>query len=147
MWNEIVSNLANFSSAVLTGIDEDGYPFSIRCHPRIDQERQALRIQLTDNTHIQPGAAGLLCHSHDDLLWNLKSFLVTGHLQRDQNGWVFQPAKFIPGDGLSGSIGEVKMLISCRNTANRYLKKRGLPRPKIPWTDLKSLREKANRIT
>ena len=33
MWTEIEKHLPQFESAVLNVRDEDGYPYSIRCHP------------------------------------------------------------------------------------------------------------------
>jgi len=145
MWPEIVSNLAKFPSAVLSGTDAQGYPFSIRCIPEVDQARQVLRISLSGDVPIQPGAAGLLCHSHDELLWNLKSFLVRGRLEQDDRGWVFRPEKFIPGGGMQGPLGDMKAMIRTRGIANRYLKKRRLPRPKVPWDEIKALRAEAKR--
>ena len=145
MWPEIVSNLAKFSSAVLTGTDADGYPFSIRCHPEVDQASQVLRIRLSGDVPIQPGPAGLMCHSHDELLWNLKSFLVRGRLEQDDRGWVFRPQKFIPGGGMGGPIGDMKAMWKTRGVANRYLEKHGLPRPKVPWDEIKALRAEAKK--
>ena len=145
MWSEIVSNLAKFSSAVLSGTDAQGYPFSIRCTPEVDQAGQVLRLNLSASVPIQPGPASLLCHSHDELLWKLKSFLVRGRLEQDDRGWVLRPEKFIPGGGVGGPLGEMQAMIRTRAIANRYLEKRGLPRPKVPWDEIKALRAEAKK--
>lgn len=145
MWNEIVSNLQKFSSVVLTGTDAKGYPFSVRCNPEVDQARQVLRIGLSNDIPIQPGAAGLMCHSHDEFLWKLKAFLVRGNLEQDDQGWVFRPQKFIPGGGIGSPVGDMKAMFKTREAANRYLQKRELPRPSVPWSDIKALRKEAKK--
>lgn len=145
MWHEIVSNLPKFSSAVLTGTDADGYPFSIRCKPEVDQARQVVRIELSDEVPIQPGPTSLLCHSHDELLWDLKAFLVRGRLEQDENGWILWPEKYIPGGGIEGPVANMRSLFKTRAAANRYLEKRGLSRPSVPWEDIKALRKEAKK--
>lgn len=93
MWNELVKGLAGFSSAVVTGIDAQGYPFSARCTPCEDHTRQVLLVQLPTEATIQPGPAGLLCHYHDELLWNLRILNIRGRLEHEANGWYFIPCK------------------------------------------------------
>lgn len=144
MWDEIVKHLADFSSALLTGVDEAGYPFSVRCRPEPDVDEQVLRVQVPEYTNIQPGSAGLLCHKHDEQLWNLKSFILLGSLKRGAHGWIFRPQRFTPGAGIGGLIGMARFLRSGRRIAKRYLDKRGLERPSIPgdrvhalWAEVK----------
>jgi hypothetical protein len=135
MWDEIVKNLADHSSAVLSGVDGNGYPFSIRCRPVPDQTWQALRMEDPAPHPIRPGPASLLCHAHDDDLWNLRTFNVRGRLEQDGDGWLFHAERVISGgasDSLSG-------LWQARGRAGRYLKKRGLARPAIPWDDYKAI--------
>lgn len=139
MWDEIVEHLADFSSALLTCVDEAGYPFSVRCRPEPDVDEQVLRVQVPEYTNIQPGPAGLLCHKHDEQLWNLKSFILCGSLERGTHGWIFRPQRFTPGAGIGGLIGMVRFLRSGRRIAKRYLDKRGLERPSIPWDRVHAL--------
>ncbi len=141
MWSKLIKELAMFSNAVVTGVDANGYPFSFRCVPLIDDAEQALRIQLPVGIPIQAGRAGLLCHSHDEQLWNLKNFIVQGELESQPGGWVFRPQRFIAGSGTGGPLGDVKMMLNASRSAKRYLAKRGLPRPTIPWDAIKTLRE------
>ena len=145
MWHKITNNMKKFTSAVLTGTDVNGYPFSIRCRPESNPARQTLRLTLPDASPIQPGPAGLLYHSHDELLWNLKSFLVRGRLEREENEWVFYPDKFIPGGGIGGPLDNLKSVFRMRATASNYLKKRALPRPQIPWGDFNALWAEARK--
>ena len=104
MWNELVKHLADYTSAVLTGRDATGYPFSIRCKPEPDTGAQVLRVIVPEYADLRPGSAGLLCHKHDEQLWNLNSFIVRGSLERDTLGWLFRPQQFIPGAGIERSF-------------------------------------------
>jgi len=133
MWDEIKKYLAMFPNAVLTGIDADGYPFSVRCLPMQDEAKQGLRIAGVADGRLQPGPAGILCHSHDEKLWDLKSFQIHGKLERATDGWVFTPERFIAGQGLQGMAGQLQGLSKARADAGRYLEKRGLARPQVQW--------------
>ena len=143
MWNDIVTQLAKFPTAVLTAVDPDGYPFSIRCTPQIDRERQVLRIPYNGETCLKPGPAGLLCHFHNDQLWDLKSFQVLGQLEQAEGSWVFHPERFIPGNGLLGPLDQMKSLFKARADAKKYLQKRGLPRPKVHWDEINQVKAEA----
>jgi hypothetical protein len=131
VWDEIVTHLPSFESAVLSGLDGEGYPYSVRCQPYTDLVRQVLRMRLPAHIPVQPGPASLLCHMHDENMWNLKSFLVRGELSRDARGWSLRPQRFVPGAGIGGPMGMVRFLTSSRRNATSYLKKRELPRPRV----------------
>ena len=145
MWPELVKELADFSSAVVTGIDGSGYPISIRCKPEPDADAQVLRVQIPEYAQIQPGPASLLCHKHDERLWNLKSFTVCGSLEQNARGWSFRPQKFIPGAGIGGMWAMVKFVQSGRRSTQQYLDKRHLVRPKIEWDTLHAIWEDVKR--
>jgi hypothetical protein len=141
VWDEIVRLLPSFESAVLTGVDADGYPYSVRCKPAVDSSARLLRVQLPTYASIQAGQAGLLCHSHDENLWNLESFLVRGVLVKDAGGWRFEPGRFIPGIGIGGLPAMIRFFLSSRRKASRYLKVRNLARPSIPWDEINAARK------
>ena len=142
MWAEITRHLYEFESAVLSGLDEEGYPFSVRCRPYPDASgAEVLKIWLPPGTPVRPGPASLLCHSHDENLWNLKSFLVRGVLVKDAGGWSFEPGKFIPGVGIGGLPAMIRFFISSRRNASRYLKERNLARPSIPWDEINAAKK------
>jgi hypothetical protein len=142
MWAEITGHLYQFESAVLSGLDEEGYPFSVRCRPYPDSSgAEALKIWLPPGTPVRPGPASLLCHSHDENLWNLKSFLVRGVLVKDAGGWSFEPGKFIPGMGIGGLPAMIRFFISSRRKARRYLEERNLARPGIPWDEINAAKK------
>ncbi len=143
MWDEIAEHLPGFESAVLTGLDAEGYPYSVRCRPRTDPVRRVLRVRLFEGIPVRPGPASLLCHSHDENLWNLKSFLVRGELGRDARGWKFHPQRFIPGAGIGGPASMLRLFAGSRRTARRYLERRGLPRPRVPWEEIIAIKARA----
>jgi hypothetical protein len=146
MWAEIQRHLRGFSSPVLTGLDGDGYPFSIRCAPEPDETQQVLRVSLPDWTRIREGPASLLCHSHNQLLWDLRSFMVRGTLEATGGDtWLFRPSRFVPGVGIGGLAGMVRFALAKRGAARRYLHRRGLTRPRIDWAQLKALQARARQ--
>ncbi len=144
MWNNIVKQLSRFTNGVLTGIDSDGYPFSIRCKPQVDETRQVLLINQGGDDHIQPGPAGLLFHSHNDEVWDLKSFQILGSLEKAEQGWVFHVERSIP-EGDPGPFDQIQMLLKSRADAKKYLERCSLPRPKVDWTGIKELRAEAKK--
>ena len=138
MWDEIVKQLQEYENAVLTIVNEDGYPFSIRCTPTPDSENQVLRLDLPNIESIKQGRAGLLWHKHNEQIFDMSSFGVRGSLQRDEKGWYVLPERHIPGAGLA-ITDLLNMVRDGRRTAKKYLAKRGLPRPKIPWKRMQAL--------
>lgn len=143
MWAEIVKYLPTFRSAVLTGTDPQGYPLSVRCMPEPDGAARVLRITLPPGVELRPGPAGLLCHSHDERLWTLRSFNVRGTLERDAGGWTLRPHQFIPGGGISGPLATIRTLRTLRKTAARYLARRGMVAPTIPWARIEAAKAEA----
>ncbi len=59
MWDEITKGLAQFPDAVLTVVDEGGYPLSIRCHPQVDAATKVLRVPSASGLDLRPGLAAL----------------------------------------------------------------------------------------
>ena len=146
MWADIVKRLPRFASAVLTGLDRSGDPVSPRCQPTLDHQAQVLRVVVPDGLEMVPGPAGLLCHQHDDQLWELKSFLLRGSLERASQEWVFRPRQFVSGMDTT-PLSNLRLLRAGRRTAKRYLAARGLPRPTIPWDHYAQLKDQASGRT
>ncbi len=140
MWGEIVNHLPSFESAVLTGLDVEGYPYSMRCKPWADASERVLKMQLPAYASVQAGPACLLCHSHDENLWNLRSFLVRGTLALEGSEWTFEPIRYVSGAGVEGLRGMVNFVTGSRRNTKRYLKKRGLSRPPIPWKAINEIK-------
>ncbi len=146
MWAEVRGHLRGFSSPVLTAVDGDGYPVSIRCQLSLDERQQALRLSLPGWARITPGPASILCHVHNQLLWDLRSFLIRGMLEpTGGDTWLFRPSRFVPGIGIGGLAGIVRFALAKRRTARRYLERRGMARPTIDWGQLKALQARARQ--
>lgn len=144
MWDKIVAALNQFPSAVLTGLDADGYPFSQRCKPQPDHARQVLSIAPFGEARLQPGPASLLCHSHNEEIWNLKSAQVLGRIEQSEQGWVFIPERFLSGMAPS-PLDQVQSLRNNQAEAKKYLEKRGLSRPRVPWEEIRALQAEGKK--
>jgi hypothetical protein len=139
MWPDLVAALARFPDAVLTGRDPDGHPAAGRCRPRPDPAAQIVRIEPVPGLDLGDGPASLLCHSHDQHLWALRSFLAHGALTHADGGatWVFTPTRLSMGTGMTGPVGDLRGFLAARRRAARYLAGRGQARPVIPWARLR----------
>lgn len=137
MWPDIRRYSASFDSAVLTGVDAGGFPFSIRCTPQFDDQQQVIRLEPVAGIPITAGQAGMLFHKHNEQLWDLKMFLVLGRLEQTDQTWVFRPERLLPGGGMN-AWQDLLALWRMRKTAHHYLAKRGLARPGIPWERIRS---------
>src|SRR5918995_1771681 len=76
-------------------------------------------------------------------LYQFESALVRGVLKNDDGGWSFEPVRFIPGMGIGGLPGMIRFFTRSRRNARRYLEKRGLARPRIPWNEINAAKKKA----
>src|SRR5438270_4368878 len=139
MWPEIRRYLTKYPSAVLTGVDAAGRPFSFRCEPELDNAARLLRMTSPRGVELVNGPASILCHSHNLFLWNLHSFLVRGTIELADGTWLFRPARFVPGIGVGGLPGMIRFATSKRRAAKHYLDRRGLTRPRIPWAELRAI--------
>lgn len=129
--------LQTYPNGVLSVIDADGYPLSLRCQPQADATGQRFTITVPDNLPVQAGKVSLLFHAHDELLNNLRSVSVQGTFQQHGEQWVFQPEKIIPGLGATSFLQTMReAVLNPRRSAKKYLQKHNLPRPTIPWQRL-----------
>jgi hypothetical protein len=126
--------LPGFTSAVLAAFDGAGRPTLVRVRPRADAATRRLVLDLSAGADLRPGPASLLCHSHDEQLWSLRSFVAAGELARDGDGWAVTPSRYVPGGtDRMGPVTTVRTVRRLRATAQGYLDRRGLERPRIPW--------------
>ena len=135
---EMHERLARFDGAVLSGLDDDGRPVALRGRARVEGER--VLWPATPGTGLTAGPAALLCHSHDEKLWNLRSFQARGRIDRDDDGWEFRAHRVVDGTGMSGPLGDLAAFVAARRRAGRYLARRGVERPRVDWAALKAPR-------
>ncbi|WP_101949205.1 hypothetical protein [Mycobacterium sp. 3519A] len=139
MWAEAAKWLAKFAETVVTGVDEDGYAVSVRAATSgYDTATGALPVHFPPELRVVEGPANLLCHSHDDKMWNLKMVQVKGRLERRNDDWVFQSTKF----DAPAKLTFVQFLRSNSASAQKYLDKRGLTRPTVNWPAIKEIQRR-----
>lgn len=140
MWAEAAKWLNKFPDAVLTAIDADGYPASVRVPTgAYDAATGELSVPLTCPVTFTDGPANLLCHSHDEKLWNLQMVTVKGTLEKREGAWVFCSRSFQPPSRLA----MVDFVRNTRRSAQRYLDKRSLARPAVNWAAVKEIQRRA----
>ena len=140
MWSEAAKRLAEYPEAVVTAVDPAGYPVSIRqAAPHYDPETGEFTVEWPSGLAVSEGPAVVLCHSHDEKLWNIKQLQIKGRLERREDKWVFRSTGFrAPPASALGVF--LRLARDMRKTGKRYLDRRGLKAPKVNWGALKALR-------
>jgi hypothetical protein len=146
MWHQAAKWLHRFDSAVITAMTADGYPISVRQNSsRYDAHTGEMRVSIPPNLGAVPGPANLSAHKHDENLWHLSAIQVKGQLQRHSSEWVFVSTSFNPPP--RSEIRRLWLLQkTMRCSANRYLARRGLVRPKVDWAVINRLQRKAQAL-
>ncbi len=142
-WDELCRLMAEYPSAVLSTVDETGFPVSVRCRPVPDRDVGGLQVQVPGELPVRPGPASLLWHKHDAELWHQRSFLVRGRLAQIDGVWWVMPNRLVPGIGYGGIRGTIRFARDARRTAGRYLAARNLPRPSVPWDEINAVKKDA----
>jgi hypothetical protein len=128
--------LARYGSVVLAARDESGAPTLVRT--TVTTEGAGYRVAVPQDVAVVEGPASLLVHRHDERLWNLHNANVQGVLRADDDGWVL-----VPGRVVDPNQGTLQTLRACRAATRRYLERRNLARPGIPWGQYKAIRARA----
>lgn len=141
LFDEVSDIFERYDSAVLTYVEANGYPLSIRCQPIPDKNTKTLSLSLARGVDIPAGEASLLCHSHDDLLNNLHSVSIRGKLDKQDSQYLFHPEELIYGLGNGNFFKDViqNAILHPGRNAKRFLTKHNLERPKIDWDKLRKL--------
>jgi hypothetical protein len=140
VWAEAGKWLTKFDEAVLTVIDRDGYPASMRVSTSAyNAATGELAAPLMDALHAVEGPADLLCHSHDDKMWSLQMITVKGTLEKRDGEWIFRSTSFVA----PSKLAMLDFIGNARKSAQKYLDKRGLARPVVNWQSIKDLHRRA----
>lgn len=138
MRTEETSALAAFPEGVVTAIDPDGYPVSVRQNLlSYDATTGEMYVSWPDGVAVAAGPANLLCHSHDERLWNIRALQIKGRLERRGGDWVFIGTAVTPPANMVVVLWRAAR--SNRAAGQRYLEKRGLPRPQVNWAAIKEM--------
>ena len=153
MWNkQLVACAQAYPTGVLTLVDADGYPFTVRCAVEFDAARGLMMLSGVGTLFEgMTGKACLLFHRHNPDLSGQHELLIKGDLAREDGRLVFRPSEFLTGSGrqdtdrmpVAGSpIDIFQFMLLGRRKAREYLAKRGAPYPPRPWAKmLRSLDE------
>ena len=140
MWAEAAKWLSKFDDGVVTGVDADGYPVSVRVSTRdYDATAGTLAVAFPPATPVVDGPANVLAHSHDEKLWKLNMMQIKGRLERRDDGWIFRSTRF----DAPAKLAFVQFLRSNSASAQKYLDKRGLARPAVNWAAVKEIQRRA----
>jgi hypothetical protein len=140
VWAEAAKALNKYDEAVLTVLDADGYPASARVDPHsYDGTSGELQASLPDTLNAAAGPANLMCHYHDEKMWNIRSVAVKGRLERRSETWVFVSTSFTP----PSKLAVVSFIKGARTSGQKYLDRRGLERPQLDWAAIKELGARA----
>lgn len=129
--------LAAFPSAVLGARDPSGAPLLMRTRTTATPDGHT--VDIPEGHLVAPGPASLLVHRHDDRLAGLRNALVRGELHADGGRWLLTPAKVVEPAGSGRPRDMIATLRDARRATRSYLDRRGLPRPRIQWAELKAL--------
>jgi hypothetical protein len=135
--------IGEFPSAVLGARAADGLPTLARTVPVPDGDGYTLTVP--DDVEIVPGPAALLAHRHDEQLAGLRNVLVRGTLARSGDGWRLTPSKVIEPAPSDSPAGIVRLVRMTKRSMRGYLKRRSLPRPRVPWAAYRALVPAAKR--
>lgn len=125
-------HLKKFSEGVVNAVDAEGRPFSVRQTLAWDATSGSMPVKIPDVLGPVAGKASLLCHFHDENLWNMRTAFVRGKLERRGDSWVFVGTKFDPPSML-------KMMSGIKKNTKSYLQKRGLEWPKVNFDVISEL--------
>ena len=86
------------STAVISLVSPDGFPFAMRVPIQADEPARLIRIDApSEGAPLQPGLACLTAHSHDSRFTSMRNFQVRGDLVLQDDGWALIPHKLVGG--------------------------------------------------
>lgn len=131
-WDSRIDELGStHSTAVLSIVCPDGFPFSVRVPVGVDPASRRVRIEgAPTGIPLQPGLACLTAHRHNDAFTWQQNFQVRGDLVAAEDGWALVPHRLVGGFEapksrlamLRANAGKARRF---RRTAKRELARRG----------------------
>jgi hypothetical protein len=131
-WDERVQQLGDlYSTAVLSVVAPDGFPFAVRVPVAVDRDAQRVRIGGEPvGVPLEPGLVCLTAHDHDERFSWQRNFQVRGDLVDEDGGWAIVPHKLVGGFELPPTSTiqryrlNLKKIVRFRKTAKREFDKR-----------------------
>lgn len=143
MWRLAAESLTRFPEVIVTAMNNEGYPVSVRQRsPRYDARTGEMPVRIPESVAVAAGPANVLAHYHDENLWNLHMMQIKGYLEKRHEDWVFVSTAFTPlAQGQLRSLWQ--MAKAMRRGSRRYLAIRRLDRPRVNWAVIKRLQRQA----
>ncbi|MFC8344567.1 pyridoxamine 5'-phosphate oxidase family protein [Streptomyces sp. NPDC057280] len=135
--------LARHATAVLAARDASGAPALART--RTAPTVGGFAVSPPADHAMEPGPASLLVHRHDEKLNRMRNALVRGELRQTDDGWLLVPGKVLEPMGSGRPSDALRVLRRTQRATDRYLHRRGLPRPPVAWDRFRALAESARR--
>ncbi|MEU5633309.1 pyridoxamine 5'-phosphate oxidase family protein [Streptomyces rishiriensis] len=129
--------LARYPSAVLAARDAAGAPVLARVQPKPTASGYALLVP--SDCAATPGPASLLVHRHDERLNHMRNALVRGRLTDSGTRLVLVPDRVVQPMGSGRPSDALRLLRRTQESTDRYLERRGLPRPAVQWNEFRAL--------
>lgn len=144
MWARAAKELAKFPSAVVTAVGVGGYPVSVRVPTsRYNAGTGELPVVWPAELPVAAGPAVVLCHYHDEKLWNITTMQIKGRMEQRGGGWAFVSTGFTPPAPML--IAFLQWARTSRAVGARYLAKRHLAKPKVNWDAVAQIRDRARQ--
>jgi Pyridoxamine 5'-phosphate oxidase len=124
--------LVGHPTAVLAARDADGGIALVRTVPQPVDGGYA--VAGPPGRELAEGPASLLVHRHNEKLAAMRFALVRGRIKRNGADWLLIPDRVI-----SPTDNPLRTLRNARASAARYLQRRSLPRPAVPWAEYRAL--------
>jgi hypothetical protein len=130
--------LARFPTAVLGAVDAAGAPLLMRT--TVTPVAEGFEVRAEPDAAVVAGPASLLVHRHDEKLSAAYTALVPGRLSELGEGrWLLVPDRVIEPIGTGLVSDALRLSRDARRATKRYLDRRGLDRPSVPWGEYRKL--------
>jgi len=127
-----------FRSAVLAAVDDGGRPTLIRVIPELREG--GLFLPTPADQRLATGPASLLLHRHNDNVGAMRGLVLTGSIDARGDGFRFRADRLIDGQKRLDPVTATRVIRGLRSEARRYLGRRELARPRIPWDEFKAIK-------
>lgn len=144
MWDKNLADLVrDYSTGVLSWVEQSGYPISVRVKPRLDYAREA--VTFVDPPPIAAGWRGKACllfHKHNERLEGLRQMVLKGELVEEDGALALKVTEFVTANGRPDTdlmphagrpLHMFQFWLLGRRKSKEYLAKRGEPWPPIPF--------------
>lgn len=150
MWNKLLAARAQqYSSGVLSIVDSNGYPLSVRCTVGLDDTGQRFTFPTPPPQAANwRGKACLLFHQHNEHLEGLKQLVILGELEYSEGLLTLQVSKFVTSNGrkdtdqmphAASPLHLFQFLWLGWRNARTYLARRATPWPAIQYEEFERL--------